>query len=189
MSARTVILPDDIKEGDEVRVEFNIPEKYLPNAIEYEATADRHARGYERPCSYFLLDRPVPPAVLPTEPGTVIAIGDWWLVKLRGYDAGAEGGWEFLPVPRTVKPSLRRSGREDQCVYSNEWAQSEADQEGGFTVISSPALTRLRPEAEVVAEVLAAVVSVSVIEGDTRGDPTLTIKAGVFKRLAERWES
>lgn len=78
------------------------------------------------------------PEVIPTEPGAVIAIGDWWLVKLRGYDQGAEGGWEFLPVPRSVKPSVRRSGQADQCVYSNDWVRAEVDQAGSFIVISAP---------------------------------------------------
>ena len=49
-------------------------------------------------------------------------------------------------------------------------------------------LTHMRPVAEVAAEVLAAVEAVAVPGTNAWGQSVLTIKTGVFKRLAERWE-
>lgn len=75
---------------------------------------------------------------LPEKPGTVIAIGEWWLVRLRSYQ-GAESAWELLPMPsREMKDRAERIGVSTQCVYSNAWVLAEAEQEGGYDVISSP---------------------------------------------------
>jgi hypothetical protein len=76
---------------------------------------------------------------LPKAPGTVNAIGDWWLVRLRPYENGYDGSWELLPFrsadARTHAASLNVRS---QCVYSEAWVLTEAEQEGHFTVISEP---------------------------------------------------
>lgn len=75
---------------------------------------------------------------LPEQPGTVIAIGEWWLVRLRPYE-GAPSPWELLPLPsQAACARAERNGVKDQCVYGDEWVLAEVEQEGGFTVISSP---------------------------------------------------
>jgi hypothetical protein len=75
---------------------------------------------------------------LPVEPGTVIAIGDWWLVRLRSYE-GAPPAWELLPMPsKLLDDPARASGVSAQCVYGDEWVQAEVEQEGGYLVISEP---------------------------------------------------
>lgn len=81
---------------------------------------------------------PVKPE-LPTEPGTVIAIGEWWLVRLPSFE-GAPSAWELLPFS-TMRMTERAKvmGVKSQCVYSDEWVQSEVDQDrNGFTIIASP---------------------------------------------------
>lgn len=78
---------------------------------------------------------------LPTEPGTVIAIGEWWLVRLRPYE-GAPSAWELLSLPAAaLKDRARRNGIADQCVYDDEWVLGEVQQEGGFDIISTPGLS------------------------------------------------
>lgn len=86
----------------------------------------------------YVLREPKPPIVLPTEPGTVIAIGDWWLVKLRPYTEYAEGAWELLPAPETANKRMQSLGVKAQCVYGSDWVLAEAQQEGGFRIISAP---------------------------------------------------
>lgn len=78
----------------------------------------------------------VPP--LPTEPGTVIAIGDWWLVRLRPYTPDVPAAWELLPGTAATRSSFERAGVKQQCVYGDEWVRAEADQHGGFEVLAEP---------------------------------------------------
>jgi hypothetical protein len=80
--------------------------------------------------------------VLPETPGTVIAIGEWWFVKLRPYTEGVEAAWELLPAPKNVAERIERLGIRTQHVYNNEWVLGEADQEGKFKIISEPKETR-----------------------------------------------
>ncbi|MEO5920632.1 MAG: hypothetical protein ABIQ01_05755 [Pseudolysinimonas sp.] len=86
--------------------------------------------------------------VLPTEPGTVIAIGAWWLVRLEPHEGSGPGCWELLP-PRdeTTRRSMEGNQVRAQCVYGDEWVLAEAEHEGHFTVIAEPASARPRPES------------------------------------------
>lgn len=80
-----------------------------------------------------------PPITLPTEPGTVIAIGDWWLVRLRRYETAESSAWELLPMPtKQLSDRVKSMGIATQCVYGDSWVQAEAEQEGGFVVVSKP---------------------------------------------------
>lgn len=75
---------------------------------------------------------------LPEEAGTVIAIGEWWLVRLRSYE-GAPPAWELLPFPdAALRDHAKIQGVTAQCVYGDEWVLTEVEQEGGYDVISSP---------------------------------------------------
>ena len=75
---------------------------------------------------------------LPEKPGTVIAIGEWWLVRLRPYE-GAPSAWEMLPLPsKELTEHAERNGVKAQCVYGDDWVLAEAEQEGGYLVISDP---------------------------------------------------
>lgn len=75
---------------------------------------------------------------LPEKPGTVIAIGAWWLVRLRPY-GNAPSAWELLPMPDDESSERAKSlGVRTQCVYGDEWVLAEAEQEGGYAVISDP---------------------------------------------------
>ena len=76
---------------------------------------------------------------LPSTPGTVIAIGNWWLVRLRPY-GGAPSAWEMLPLPSAEATArAKANGVVTQCVYADDWVLSEAEQEGGYVIISTPA--------------------------------------------------
>lgn len=76
---------------------------------------------------------------LPEKPGTVIAIGDWWLVRLRPYEDTGPGAWELLPLPSSeLAERAERSGVNPQCVYGDDWVLAEAEQEGGYLVIADP---------------------------------------------------
>lgn len=78
---------------------------------------------------------------LPQRPGTVIAIGVWWLVRLRPY-GDAPSAWELLPLPSgELTDQAERNGVKTQCVYGDEWVLAEAEQEGGYLVISDPRVT------------------------------------------------
>ena len=82
---------------------------------------------------------------LPTNPGTVIAIGEWWLVRLRPYE-GAPSAWELLPMSNKETTEHAKSiGVDSQCVYDDAWVMSEADQEGGYYVISEAVRTPYGP--------------------------------------------
>lgn len=75
---------------------------------------------------------------LPEKPGTVIAIGEWWLIRLRSYE-GAPSAWELLPFPRAeLTEHAHRMGVSAQCVYDDAWVLSEVEQEGGYLIISDP---------------------------------------------------
>jgi len=74
---------------------------------------------------------------LPTEPGTVIAIGDWWLIRLQPWAEDVPAAWELLPQPQDVARRINRLGIKTQCVYSDDWVQAEVDQDPkGFRIIS-----------------------------------------------------
>lgn len=82
----------------------------------------------------------VQPIVLPTEPGTVIAIGSWWFVRLRSYE-GAPPAWELLPMPsKKLTDSAQGNGFAAQCVYGDDTVLAEAEQEGSFRIVSQPTL-------------------------------------------------
>lgn len=75
---------------------------------------------------------------LPEKPGTVIAIGEWWLIRLRSYE-GAPSAWELLPLPsKELTDHAKANGVSTQCVYGDDWVLAEAEQEGGYLVISDP---------------------------------------------------
>ncbi len=75
---------------------------------------------------------------LPEKPGTVIAIGEWWLIRLRPYE-GAPSAWEMLPLPsKELTDHAKANGVSTQCVYGDDWVLAEAEQEGGYLVISDP---------------------------------------------------
>lgn len=75
---------------------------------------------------------------LPTRPGTVIAIGDWWLIRLRPYES-APSAWEMLPLPaKEAQQRAARNGVNQQCVYGDDWVLAEVEQEGGYLIISEP---------------------------------------------------
>ncbi len=76
---------------------------------------------------------------LPEKPGTVIAIGSWWLVRLRPYEDTAESAWELLPMPsKSLAEHAKRLGVKTQCIYGDDWVLAEAEQEGGYLVIADP---------------------------------------------------
>jgi len=76
---------------------------------------------------------------LPAEPGTVIAIGGWWLVRLEPHNGTGPGCWELLPAAtEEIRLSMERARVKAQCVYSDEWVLTEAEQEGGYYVVSAP---------------------------------------------------
>lgn len=75
---------------------------------------------------------------LPQKPGTVIAIGEWWLVRLRSYE-GSSSAWELLPFPdAALREHAEQMGVKQQCVYGDDWVLAEVEQEGGYDVISTP---------------------------------------------------
>jgi hypothetical protein len=75
---------------------------------------------------------------LPEKPGTVIAIGGRWLVRLPGYE-GAPSAWELLPfATEAIRNRAESIGVKAQCVYGDEWVLAEAEQEGGYLVIADP---------------------------------------------------
>ena len=81
MSIKTPILPEDIRKGDNIRRETkDIDDK----PVAYEYWADRNGvELWPTPNTYFLLNRPVPPVVLPIEPGYYLDRGGdvWKLVE------------------------------------------------------------------------------------------------------------
>jgi hypothetical protein len=83
---------------------------------------------------------------LPEQPGTVIAIGSWWLVRLEPHEGTGPGCWELLP-PRDdeARRSMERAGVKWQCVYGDEWVLAEAEQEGGYLVMATAERTPYGP--------------------------------------------
>ena len=86
MSARTPILPADIRKGDSIRVEYT---DYKGRIIASEFWADSDWYDYSVGAegnTYFLLDRPVPPVALPTEPGYYIAKSRLpWMLEVNAH--------------------------------------------------------------------------------------------------------
>lgn len=78
------------------------------------------------------------PINLPTEPGTVIAIGEWWFVRLRPYKPGITPAWELLPAPEDVEDKARRNGFPSQCIYPDDIVLGEINQEGAFRIVAAP---------------------------------------------------
>ena len=64
---KTPIEPGDIRKGDLIRKEYRVP-LGAKTAFEYLAGSNGDSYASDRG-NYFLLDRPKPPVVLPTEPG------------------------------------------------------------------------------------------------------------------------
>ena len=123
LGMKTPILPADIRKGDLIRCEYDESKvEYHSTATEYTAPEDGYKYSH-RPTTHYLLHRPVPPVVLPTEPGVYSSIN-------------GGGGWQLL----------KRDG----------WFNN--GQERALDVVRNYApFTRLRPESEVAAEVLAEV--------------------------------
>lgn len=107
--------------------------------------------------------------ILPTKPGTVIAIGGWWFVKLESYEHEESGPvhkpgeepWELLPARSdAIRQSMEAARFSQQTVYSHEQVLIEAAQEGGYFVIAEPVerpygptlVTRPEPLAERIGE-------------------------------------
>jgi len=75
---------------------------------------------------------------LPQKPGTVITMGGWTFVRLEPYE-GAPSAWELLPArSKEIQHSFDRAGITGQTVYADDWVMAEADQEGGYFVVSEP---------------------------------------------------
>ena len=64
---KATIEPKAIRKGDLIRKEYGTVGK--TEAIEYRADAEGDGFSNSISAAYFLLDRPVPPVILPTEPG------------------------------------------------------------------------------------------------------------------------
>lgn len=132
MSTKTPILSSDVLKGDLLRKEYDSEFGLVTTAHEFYAGHDGDI-GNTTEGSLFLLNRPVPPVVLPTEPGfyqtgyhepdvfQLIENGTWW-----------------LGVHKVSDEQVRHDG--------------------------GSSLTRLRPEAEVIIEVLAEVKK-SILDG------------------------
>ena len=118
----STILPEDIRKGDSIRVEYT---DYKGRIVANEFWADSDWYDYSAGTegnAYFLLDRPVPPVVLPIEPG-------WYHDCVNGiWRLNTFGFWDCIASPT-----------------DNE------------NVTQHAPFTRLRPEADVAAEVLAEV--------------------------------
>lgn len=129
---------------------------------------------------------------LPKKPGTVIAIGEWWLIRLRSYE-GAPSAWEMLPLPsRELGEHAERNGVKTQCIYDDEWVLAEVEQEGGYVVISDPrehpsGVQYFRPSAKLAAaepiwDELATLTPpigarVRLTRGDARGEMVGTVRS------------
>lgn len=83
---------------------------------------------------------------LPEAPGTVIAIGAWWFVKLEPHEGVGPGCWELLPArDEKTRQSMERAGVKAQCVYSDDWVLTEAEQQGGYLVVATAESTWYGP--------------------------------------------
>lgn len=103
----TPIEPKDILKGDLIRKEYS-PKLRSVTAREYIAQFD----GDERPSpgARFLLDRPKPPVVVPTERGYYLdSTGDVWTLSGYGQESLDPQYAPFTrlePVPETAKKVL-----------------------------------------------------------------------------------
>ena len=145
MSNKTPILPADIRAGDTIRSEYSNAEG--PAAYEYVAIRDAIQGIVDT--TYFLLNRPVPPVVLPKVPGSVICWTDGaYLPQIAQLDAGhMDLGWF--------------TGEDgDNLWYTDDQLVSYMD--------GAP-FTHLRPEAEVLADILPQLLTIrydiTLIEG------------------------
>ena len=134
MSTKTPILPADIRKGDTIRKEYDNDaemgeSEFVVRSVEYIARKDGYDELLLHTGACYLLNRPVPPVVLPTEPGVY-----------EGYDKLAE---------RPLVARLLIDGRFVDSVFYEVLGDLER---------FAP-FTRLRPEAEVAAEVLADIES------------------------------
>lgn len=79
---------------------------------------------------------------LPGTPGTVIAIGSWWLVLLPPFyadDRQYPQAWELLSPPTAeALISMRAAGVKWQHVYSDDWVRAEVEQHGGYDIVAVP---------------------------------------------------
>ena len=80
---KTPIEPGDIRKGDLIRAEYMIDGE--PEAHEHVANCDGDIWGRVGGTTYFLLDRPKPPVVLPVEVGAYSDNGgDIWVIGDSG---------------------------------------------------------------------------------------------------------
>ena len=138
---KTPIEPGDIRKGDLIRREYGDVDHVSNAAVEYYAACDGFYVGGTLD-SYFLLDRPKPPVVLPTEVGVYFdKAGDIWVIGLSGKMAVATSGGHDWLIP---------------------WETSE----GSNIVPENYApFTKLEPVAETAAKMLA--LAVKAIEEST----------------------
>ena len=81
---KTPIEPKDIRKGDLIRCEYGDVSRRANVAVEYYAACDGFYVGGTQD-SFFLLDRPKPPVVLPTEIGAYLDTqGDVWVIAFAG---------------------------------------------------------------------------------------------------------
>ena len=127
MRTQTPILLADIRKGDLVRKEYDEGTQTYATAVEYVATGGEETYG---PLSgaYFLLDRPVPPVVLPDVPGIYVS-------------------WVNPPSPTIVHK-----------ITDGRWVDAEDLHYLSESVVSTLLpLTRLEPVADTAKRVLAEV--------------------------------
>ena len=109
---KTPIEPKDIRKGYLIRVEYGDVNREGKAAVEYYAARDGFYVGGTKDSS-FLIDRPKPPVVLPTEPGVYVSYletplgttfhnlndGRWSYIDGNGWLADSEVA-EYLPLTK-----------------------------------------------------------------------------------------
>ena len=144
MSNKTPILTVNIRKGDTIRCEYG--NSASPVAHEYVAIANEYS--WDSTGTHYLLNRPVPPVVLPTEIGYQLASdGELWYRQSTGANNGYH--WQDSNGER----------------FTDEVARKFAP------------FTHLRAEAEVVAEVLRAVTKEYANTSTTSAQDHATIAA------------
>ncbi|TFD51992.1 hypothetical protein E3T46_07845 [Cryobacterium sp. Hh11] len=126
MSEKTLITVADIRKGDTIRCEYET----VSGPAAHEYVADKDKEEWSVSAGYFLLSRPVPPVVLPTEPGAIIT-----------WNPNNTGGPLFAQLGNHPDgPWMHESRHMNDAEMINR--------------IGGKAFTRLPNEAEVVTEVM-----------------------------------